>query len=123
MMERKGVMGWVLNSVAATKKPLGRRWSYSAAASSSSSRLIAFVLVVVTSCALLSSSTVAGVELTFELPDNAKECFHENIQKDKSSTFEFQVRVNERDSVLGFILTNCFCGSLGGDGRALRRGR
>lgn len=34
---------------------------------------------------------VASVELTFELPDNAKECFHENIKKDVSSTFEFQV--------------------------------
>merc|ERR1711874_525402 len=33
----------------------------------------------------------AGVELTFELPDNAKECFHEIIEKDTESTLEFQV--------------------------------
>lgn len=32
-----------------------------------------------------------AVELTFELPDNAKECFHEVIQKDTTSTLEFQV--------------------------------
>jgi len=34
---------------------------------------------------------VAAVELTFELPDNAKECFHEVIEKDTTSTIEFQV--------------------------------
>jgi protein ERP2 len=39
-------------------------------------------------CLSLLTSSVAGVELTFELPDNAKECFHEHIPKDKSSTFE-----------------------------------
>ena len=32
-----------------------------------------------------------GVELTFELPDNAKECFYEVIQEGKTSTVEFQV--------------------------------
>lgn len=32
-----------------------------------------------------------GVELTFELPDNAKECFHQEIGKNISSTLEFQV--------------------------------
>ncbi|XP_023720029.1 transmembrane emp24 domain-containing protein 7 [Cryptotermes secundus] len=32
-----------------------------------------------------------GVELTFELPDNAKECFYQEIQKNVSSTLEFQV--------------------------------
>jgi protein ERP2 len=34
---------------------------------------------------------VSSVELTFELPDNARECFHENIQKGIQTTFEFQV--------------------------------
>ena len=33
----------------------------------------------------------SAVELTFELPDNAKECFHEEIEKDIESTLEFQV--------------------------------
>ncbi|XP_069674952.1 transmembrane emp24 domain-containing protein 3 [Periplaneta americana] len=32
-----------------------------------------------------------GVELTFELPDNAKECFHQEIPLNVSSTLEFQV--------------------------------
>ena len=32
-----------------------------------------------------------GVELTFELPDNAKECFYEVIDEGKTSTVEFQV--------------------------------
>ena len=34
----------------------------------------------------------SAVELTFELPDNAKECFYEVIQKDTEATVEFQVR-------------------------------
>ena len=32
-----------------------------------------------------------GVELTFELADNAKECFYQEIEKNISSTLEFQV--------------------------------
>ncbi|KAG7203764.1 hypothetical protein KM043_013787 [Ampulex compressa] len=32
-----------------------------------------------------------GVELTFELPDNARECFYQEIEKNVSSTLEFQV--------------------------------
>ncbi|XP_013781157.1 transmembrane emp24 domain-containing protein 7-like [Limulus polyphemus] len=35
--------------------------------------------------------SVGAVELTFELPDNAKQCFHEEITKDTLSTVEFQV--------------------------------
>lgn len=33
-----------------------------------------------------------ATELTFELPDSAKECFYEEIHKNTSSTLEFQVR-------------------------------
>lgn len=40
---------------------------------------------------LLNMMGVGSVELTFELPDNAKECFHEIIEKDTDSTLEFQV--------------------------------
>jgi len=32
-----------------------------------------------------------GVELTFELPDNAKECFFEDIEKGTSANVEYQV--------------------------------
>jgi len=48
-------------------------------------------LVVITWALVLHSGAVGGVELTFELPDNAKECFHEQIEKDTESTLEFQV--------------------------------
>lgn len=48
--------------------------------------------------ALISLSLALGllhscqaVELTFELPDSAKECFHEIIQEGTQSTVEFQV--------------------------------
>ncbi|XP_054162817.1 transmembrane emp24 domain-containing protein 7-like [Oppia nitens] len=34
---------------------------------------------------------VLSVELTFELPDNAKQCFHEDIRQGVKSTVEFQV--------------------------------
>lgn len=40
---------------------------------------------------LLHLGGVDSVELTFELPDSAKECFHEIIEKDTESTLEFQV--------------------------------
>lgn len=36
-------------------------------------------------------STALAVELTFELPDNAKQCFHEDIRQGIDSTVEFQV--------------------------------
>ena len=41
---------------------------------------------------ILHLGCVNSVELTFELPDSAKECFHEIIEKDTESTLEFQVR-------------------------------
>ncbi|XP_043464205.1 transmembrane emp24 domain-containing protein 7 [Leptopilina heterotoma] len=34
---------------------------------------------------------VSGIELTFELPDNEKQCFYQDIEKNISSTLEFQV--------------------------------
>jgi hypothetical protein len=45
---------------------------------------------------LLSPLFSLGVELTFELPDNAKECFFEVIEKDVEATLEYQVRKKER---------------------------
>lgn len=35
-----------------------------------------------------------AVELTFELPDNAKECFYEEIEAGTDFTVEFQVYLN-----------------------------
>jgi len=40
---------------------------------------------------LLQLDYSGGVELTFELPDNARECFYQEIQKNTSATLEFQV--------------------------------
>eukprot|EP00090_Calanus_glacialis_P042227 TRINITY_DN74961_c0_g1_i1.p1 TRINITY_DN74961_c0_g1~~TRINITY_DN74961_c0_g1_i1.p1 ORF type:complete len:223 (+),score=40.73 TRINITY_DN74961_c0_g1_i1:134-802(+) len=48
-------------------------------------------LLAITWALVLQCGGVGGVELTFELPDNAKECFHEIIEKDTESTLEFQV--------------------------------
>lgn len=39
----------------------------------------------------LNFAGVFGVELTFELPDNARECFYQEIGKNVSATLEFQV--------------------------------
>ena len=40
---------------------------------------------------LISIQYTAAVELTFELPDNAKECFFEEIEVGTDFTVEFQV--------------------------------
>lgn len=40
---------------------------------------------------LLFTTIASGVELTFELPDNQKQCFHEEIKKGDESTIDFQV--------------------------------
>ena len=39
----------------------------------------------------MASRHILAVELTFELPDNARECFYEVIEKDTEATLEFQV--------------------------------
>lgn len=40
---------------------------------------------------LLTFITVECTELTFELEDNARQCFYEDIKKDAKATLEFQV--------------------------------
>ena len=37
------------------------------------------------------ATTAFATELTFELPDNDRQCFHEVIDKGVKSTIEFQV--------------------------------
>lgn len=42
-----------------------------------------------------------GVELSFELPDNAKQCFYQEIEKNETAMLEFQVyklRIVRQDS-------------------------
>ncbi|KAJ7393913.1 Transmembrane emp24 domain-containing protein 7 [Desmophyllum pertusum] len=41
--------------------------------------------------ALLTLIAVECTELTFELEDNARQCFYEDIKKDSKGTLEFQV--------------------------------
>lgn len=47
---------------------------------------------------LLTFITVECTELTFELEDNARQCFYEDIKKDAKGTLEFQVSIY---SILG----------------------
>lgn len=41
---------------------------------------------------------IASVELTFELPDNSKECFYQDIGKNKTAILEYQVKIMEKKS-------------------------
>lgn len=43
---------------------------------------------------LLKFNFTVSVELTFELYDNAKDCFYEIIDKNTSTTLEYQVLIN-----------------------------
>lgn len=42
-------------------------------------------------CFLLHVFVVFGTELTFELPDNEKQCFYEELEKDVRFDLDFQV--------------------------------
>lgn len=37
--------------------------------------------------------TINSVELTFELPDNSKECFYQEVGKNKTAILEYQVNL------------------------------
>lgn len=50
--------------------------------------IVVFLLIL-----KLSITSITAVELTFELPDNAKECFFQDIQKNQTASLEFQVRI------------------------------
>ncbi|KAG7222421.1 hypothetical protein INR49_016281 [Caranx melampygus] len=45
------------------------------------------------SCLLLYVSAVIATELTFELPDNEKQCFYEELEKDVKFDIDFQNNV------------------------------
>lgn len=47
--------------------------------------------VLIYTVLLYLHKAVLAVELTFELPDNARECFYQEIEKNKSAILEFQV--------------------------------
>ena len=50
---------------------------------------------------------IAAVELTFELPDNAKECFYEEIEKGTASSLEFQVSGDGCSSLIPVTFHSC----------------
>lgn len=41
---------------------------------------------------LLQAERPRGAELTFELPDNAKQCFHEDVEQGVKFSLDYQVR-------------------------------
>uniref|UniRef100_A0A182R1C1 GOLD domain-containing protein n=1 Tax=Anopheles farauti TaxID=69004 RepID=A0A182R1C1_9DIPT len=54
-------------------------------------RVLGWVIVLGAATLCIRLPAVNSVELTFELPDNARECFHEEITKNQTATLEFQV--------------------------------
>ncbi|XP_068454719.1 transmembrane emp24 domain-containing protein 3 [Clinocottus analis] len=54
-------------------------------------------------CLLLHVSVVFGTELTFELSDNEKQCFYEELQKDVKFEIDFQVIAGGNYDVDGFV--------------------
>lgn len=44
--------------------------------------------------------SVSGVELTFDLPDSARDCFHEDIKKNTSVVLEYQVKKKQAVPIL-----------------------
>lgn len=52
-------------------------------------------LVCYLSALILMYRSVSGVELTFDLPDSARDCFHEDIKKNTSVILEYQVKLNK----------------------------
>lgn len=53
-------------------------------------------IVVTILVTLISGIFSKSVELTFELPDSAVECFYQEIEKNTSASLEYQVRLTER---------------------------
>ncbi|KAI8420892.1 hypothetical protein MSG28_008073 [Choristoneura fumiferana] len=51
-------------------------------------RIVSFISLLAT---LISGIHAKSVELTFELPDNAVECFYEQIENNTSASLEYQV--------------------------------
>lgn len=80
-------------------------------------------LIIVVLSLLINGIFSKSVELTFELPDSAVECFYQEIEKNTSAALEYQVKyffwlvnVNRIDSVVNLafrsvklILTSTFC--------------
>ncbi|XP_034052550.1 transmembrane emp24 domain-containing protein 3 [Gymnodraco acuticeps] len=55
------------------------------------------------SCFLLHVFVVFGTEITFELPDNDKQCFYEELEKDVKFDIDFQVIAGGNYDVDSFV--------------------
>lgn len=91
---------------------------------SNGNALIAFFL------SSLYARLVNAIELTFELQDNAKDCYYENIEKNTSTTLEYQVRARSLAAwthvcASTFCVMHCGCTALfaGSHRRPVRRRR
>lgn len=56
---------------------------------------------------------INSVELTFELPDNDKQCYYQEIEKNRTAILEYQVKFSSSDDELLllwaiFIIQNNF---------------
>ncbi|KAF3832405.1 hypothetical protein F7725_026070 [Dissostichus mawsoni] len=66
--------------------------------------LVALIMVYLgLSCFLLHVFVVFGTELTFELPDNDKQCFYEELEKDVKFDIDFQVIAGGNYDVDSFV--------------------
>lgn len=61
---------------------------------------------------LLHAFLVFGSELTFELPDNEKQCFYEELEKDTKFVIDFQVSRSENAAKARLRLDCCYLGGL-----------
>lgn len=60
---------------------------YEAPRASSFQMLLLLLLLL-----LLRAEPLRSAELTFELPDNAKQCFHEEVEQGVKFSLDYQVR-------------------------------
>lgn len=67
---------------------------------------------------LLRAFLVFGSELTFELPDNEKQCFYEELEKDTKFVIDFQVSrsqgfaTSQNAAKTRLRLESCYLGGL-----------
>ncbi|EDW82697.2 uncharacterized protein Dwil_GK10123 [Drosophila willistoni] len=67
------------------------RTTMNAATSRQNSTKLWMLTLVAGIAALMQMQCVSGVEFTFDLADNAEDCFYEEIKRNTSAYFEFQV--------------------------------
>lgn len=56
-------------------------------------RASSFQVLLLLFLLLLRAERLRSAELTFELPDNAKQCFHEEVEQGVKFSLDYQVRL------------------------------